>query len=262
MKRTINHTRKKRIPKGQIDIKVIKKRERLDSFRADIDLDGLGLPGEAQVYVEAYRRFQWNRYDFGRVNSLGAREPLDMGDLSHSETVSFRVLVKSESGVILALAEEVKPSEKQAKTPLLPVDFDNLGHLIWDLEFQRSDGGPMLVLNKNLPKTFMLEQARFDEQFILTVYPEVLRQVLARIIYGEENAKRIDDLPDGWQRDWVRMATNILPEKEPPEVLDPSDSEFRRGEARKWLNDVKKEFAQKRTDEWRNLLDFVERNVV
>jgi len=256
MKRTINHTEKKRIPKNNVDISTIKKDDKIDRFRADINLDDLGLPGDAKVFVEAYRRFQWNRYDFGTVDSLGARERLDLGDLAYSESLSFRVFAKDESGKILGVADDIAPTEEEVVTPLLPVEKASIGQEIWNVEYTGTNGGPVLLLNEEIPD--ILERARSDFQFILSVYPEVLRKILARIIYVEQNVERIDNLSESWQRDWVKLAKNIYPEKNPPTVIDPSDSEFRPGEMEAWLDDVRREFAAKRNREWRNYIDWIE----
>ncbi len=214
------------------------------------------MPNDARVFVEAYRRFQWNRYDFGTVGSLGARENLDLGDLSYSESLSFRIFAKESNGRILALAENIKATEEEGITPLLPVELDDIGQVLWQLEFTDANGGPVLILNENVPD--ILSMATNDEQFILSVYPEIMRKVLARIIYVEENAKRIYDLPEGWQGDWIKLAKTIQPEKEPPEVIDPGDHDYRQGEVEDWLDEVREEFASKRSTEWRNFIDFME----
>ncbi len=255
MKRTINHTRKKRIPKGDVDITIIKQDDMISSFRADLDFDEMNLPGDARIYVEAFRRFQWNRYDFGTVDNLGARDTLDLGDLAYSESLTFRVIARDEEGKILALAEDVTPTEEEAVAPLLPVELDDIGQMLWDIEFMGPNGGPILVLN-DIPE--MLWTARHDEQFILSVYPEVIRKVLARIVYVEENAVEIDDLPEGWQRDWVKLAKAIHPERDPPNIIDPSHPNYRQGEVEDWLDKVREEFAAKRSKEWRNYLNMVE----
>lgn len=257
MKRTINHTRKKTIPKSRIDIKVIKRNGLIERFKANLELDGLELSGDAKVYIEAYRRFQWNRYDYGTVDFPGAKEHLFLGDLKHSESLTFRVLVRDEEGKILGLREDVKPSEQQGVTPLLPVELDDIGQVIWRLDFTGENGGPVLVLNDDVPD--LLNMARTDERFILSVYPEVLRRVLSHIIYVEENAKSITNLPEGWQRDWFSLARSILPEKKPPKVIDPEDHEYGGGEIETWLNDVRDEFSRKRTKEWRNFVEYMRR---
>lgn len=254
MRRTINHTRKKRIPKKHVDITTIKKGGKIDQFRVDLDLKDLNLPEDGKVFVEAYRRFQWNRYDFGTIGDFGAREELDLGELAYSESLSFRVLVKDDEGMILAIANDVSPKEEEVVTPLLPVETDDIGQEIWNIEYMGTNGGPILVLNEKIPD--VLEKARSDFQLILSVYPEVMRRVLSRIIYSEQDAETIDDLSEGWHQDWINLAKTLHPEGDPPKIIDPSDRDFRPVKAENWLDGVRKEFAAKRNKEWRNFIEW------
>ena len=67
--RTLNYTNRKRI-KREDAIITIRKEKCGNAFDAALNLAGYKLPGEARVFVEAYRQTQLTRYDFGQVGAL------------------------------------------------------------------------------------------------------------------------------------------------------------------------------------------------
>ena len=68
MKRRVNFTGRKRIPRRDVSVSLME-RDGPRSFDATLRLDGSGLPKDAMVYVEAYHKTDYMRYPFGTVGS-------------------------------------------------------------------------------------------------------------------------------------------------------------------------------------------------
>lgn len=251
MKRTFNFTGKKKIPHKNIQINIKRRGDVFESFDAEINLERMSLPKDAPVYVEAYHRAAWSRYDFGKVGDIGARQGTDLGSLGHYGSLTFRVLVTDDSGKILALAKRVRPTREIMHDPLLPVALEDIGRLIWRVDYGMEER-PVLVVNEKIPGIENI--ASRDSSFILYVYPAVLREILNRIIFAEDEAIRPDDLTVKWHDDWIKFARMVYPEGSPPKVMNPEDADFDRDPTLDWIDDVVSEFAELRDDKWRKYI--------
>lgn len=249
MKRRFNYTGRSRIPRQKISVILNKDGESAKSFTATIDLNGMNLPREAKVYVEAYHKTDVRRYDFGTVDDIIPPRNTGLATLAYSQNLKFRVLVVDESGhhgLILAHADRIKLVSDVDTKSILPVEFRDLGKQIWLIEFAGDEDAPILVVNKNIPN--IENMAKSNPQFILHVYPAVIREVLTHMIFVD----RVDSLSDpsvDWHGDWVNFARKILPGAGPPEVLDPQSDNFVEEDVMDWINKVVEEFCASR-NEW------------
>src|SRR3954471_5180346 len=100
MIRAFNYTRRKRIPRENVTITVRTLEHGRRTFDARLDLASLQLPADAHVYVEAYRRTSYVRFDFGTVAERRDPEVRFLDDLDATEIVFFRVKVIDRSGEI------------------------------------------------------------------------------------------------------------------------------------------------------------------
>jgi hypothetical protein len=225
MIRRFNYTGRRKIPRSRVRIRVAEEsqRPRLD---AELALDGLGLPQEAALYVEAYHRATYQRFAFGTVgdprppstrwlDGFPVRKPL------------FRVkAVLAEDGIarIVASAERVVPEDsdrdEDARQSLLPVEYEDLGDRIWMLDLD-SDW-PRLRLNKRFEG--IREAARSGPEFLTLVYPEIFRAILERALKEERFDPDCDD--DDWGTLWLRFACRELGRPRPPEQSDGSGAEW------------------------------------
>ena len=143
------------------------------------------------------------------------------------------------NGRILAVADRIQPrrseDEPVDKICLLPVDFVDLGNCVWRLELE-SDW-PSLMLNNRFDK--IRELARSDHSFFSLVYPEVVRQILYKIVVEEDHTDPQSD-PDDWRSLWLTFSRDILGKS----ILPPSgESEPIIQEKMKWIDDVVEEFC-------------------
>ncbi|MBU2550905.1 MAG: hypothetical protein KKB20_21015 [Proteobacteria bacterium] len=217
MIRTFNYTGRKRIPRTRVVVRLQDGPGGPPRFDASIDLTGLGLPAEARVFVEAYRRYLFQRFDFGSVGRLVPPEDRNLIDMPPRSLVMFRAKVVSldEAGRILAAADRIIPrrseNEPTDKLSLLPVDFMDLGDLVWRLDLEGD--WPSLQLNNRLEG--IRETARSDDYFLSLIYPEVVRQILNRILIVDDYTDPEGD-PDDWQSQWLRFARGLMQDKRLP----------------------------------------------
>ena len=243
MIRRFNYTERKKIVKSRVDISLHKDREGR-YFRSKVDLEGLKFPPEAKVYIEAYFKGVYQRFECGVVSN--PREPADtrLTELPETELIYFDVSVVDESGKLglllgkargVAVSTTDKPNDR---IPLLPVNPVDLKNQIWKLGFDSGDDGrPVLEVNRNIPD--ILERARSDADFISLVYPVVFRSVLSEIVdsgdFGTDG--------DSWVSDWMKFISFVLGIKYTPET----DNEIGELNSAKdeWIDDCVNEYCRK-----------------
>jgi hypothetical protein len=225
MIRHFNYTGRRKIPRSCVRIRVAEENERR-RFDAEFSLDGLGLPPEASLYVEAYYRAAYRRFNFGTVGD--PRPPSERWlDMIPVRKPLFRVkVVLVEDGIarIVAAAHKVVPEEsdrdEDARQSLLPVEYEDLGDRIWALDLD-SDW-PRLRLNKRFEG--IREAARSGPEFLTLVYPDIFRAILERAL--KEGRFDPDDDDDDWGTLWLRFACRELGRPRPPEERDGGVSEW------------------------------------
>lgn len=239
MIRRLNYTDRRRILREDVRI-VLREIGGKTSFSADVDLRRYELPGDAQVFVEAYRETIWMRFPLGTVAArrLPGPEESQLSEFDSPEGLLFRVRVTSAGdrgqrhGLLLAEADQIplrKPDEADdLRIPLLPVVPDDLGDELWQL---RIDGRALLYVNRALD----YQQLAWSPAFFALVYPAVVREVLTRILLLEEPPDP-EDTGD-WRVQWLRFAMQLHGIGEPPTGDDAEAKE-------RWIAEVVATFAR------------------
>lgn len=190
------------------------------AFQAVLDLTGLNVPGQAQIYIEAYSRagFQFQRFDFGTADNPGPTVPTILSGVT-SDLLLFRVKVVDRTdhcGRLLAVADRIVAQQADSTTDqndsLLPVKYDDhLGELVWRLTFD--DSGPVLELNRQVVSK---DHASNDAVFRALVYPAVLEAILRRA------ATLGQDLDADWAEPWLQYGSQMA-RRAPPVSGDHDD---------------------------------------
>jgi hypothetical protein len=177
------------------------------SFSATLGLDSYDLPGNALVYVEAYRKGAWTRFPYGTVRSLSAPNLPDLSEFGSHQGLLFRVKVVAppDAGAaakLLAVADHIQPRrpEEEREDSLLPVLPADLGGEVWKLDID--DDGAILKVDRNLvpnPRSFVT-----DPTFVALVLPEVFRRILDWIL---QNTQVDDD--QRWGARWLVFAKSL-----------------------------------------------------
>ncbi len=221
MIRKFNYTGRKKIKRSDVRIDLLRDEDGKRFFNAALRLEDLSLPANARVYLEAYHRTGYQRYDFGTVEHQRTPSDRKLSNFSDSALPLFRVKVVDNTthGRILATADKVR-AESIEDTPadsqsLLFVEYDDLGNKIWNLDL---DGDwPLLKLNQRVDEISLV--ASSDNRFLSLVYPEVFRQILKRIIIEDEHTD--PECDDDWPSLWLKLACGLPGISMPPQVSKP-----------------------------------------
>jgi hypothetical protein len=240
MIRRFNYTGRKRIPRSKVSLSLNVVHGKRLAFDAFVDLDGLLLPTSATIYVEAYRRAYFRRFPCGTISEPRFPKNRVLEGLDPDALVLFRVKVVDKKGRILAVADRIIPrrteEEETDRQSLLPVDFVDLGQSVWRLDLEGDL--PILQLNKRIEN--IREIARSDTFFLTLVYPEVVRQILYKIVVEEDFTDADADGEEEWMSGWLKFAIQMLGRKHLPPL---GQSEPIKQEKLKWIDDVVNAFC-------------------
>lgn len=235
MKRSINHTGRKKILRDMVQIKLHDGAP--PTFTAALNLDKLSLPDSADVYVEAYYAHSMQRFAFGTVGRAVPSADTSITEVDQGGRTSFRVKVVDNSGHVgrlLASAEKINPEgegDDPAREHLITVIQRDLGQTPWGLDLSE-DGftKPILKLNFLIPDA--INQIRHNPTFQALILPAVVREVFAFIFWDCNGAA--DD--GSWQSAWLDLGRRVTG-REPPDTDEP-------GEIREWVDEMLDGFAR------------------
>jgi len=206
--RRINFTKRQRIRRDDVKIILGHSDRDLACFDASLDLESYGFPGDARIFVEAYRQTTLMRFDFGTVSLQAPPADRYLADFESEVEVMFRVRVTAVSvrpGMLLGEADQIRPRSTEdvadRRIPLLPPVPAELGEEVWRVDFEAT---PILQVNRNLPD--WKETVR-SEAFRAFVYPAAFKEIICRILYLEGHTTTEDI--SNWRSRWLRFATGI-----------------------------------------------------
>jgi len=235
--RTLNYTNRQRIRREDARIKLREEKNGI-LFHASLRLIEYRLPGNAHVFVEAYRQTQYMRFDFGQVAAMRVPDDCYLRDFDFPEGILFRVKIVTTTdphGLLLAEADQIRPrrseDETEDKRPLLECQRSReLGNEVWKIDF--SAGVPVILLNANLVNALALER---DPVFTALVAPTALRTVFMKIVENERDWDE-DDMSD-CRSQWNYFARNTLRMPELPQNDDGDKCDD-------WINDATRSFCE------------------
>jgi hypothetical protein len=240
MLRKLNFTERAKIPRSQVRVLLRRDGDGMLVFDPQLSFDGVDVLPHARVFVEAYYRTSFMRFDCGSVEAFAPPTDRRLTEIDGTSVLRFRVKVVDDHRIV-AVADDVVVSEEKPETggrmPLLPVNFsDDLGQQAWQVVFESS--GPVLALNNRIGG--IRDVAKNDAAFFALVYPAAVREILTRILLVDRQDAR--EAGDEWWQLWLRWAarfTGTLPE-------DADDAPF-------WIDEAVSAFcnAQKAVDRWR-----------
>lgn len=240
MIRRFNYTGRKRIPRTKISLSLNTVPGSKLAFDAFIDFAGITLPSTAKIYIEAYRKTYFRRFPCGTISSPAYPRNQILEGLDPDALVLFRVKVVDRKGRIFAIADRIRPrrtgEDQTDRQSLLPVEFIDLGELIWRLDLE--DDLPILQLNKRIEN--IRDLARYDIYFLTLVYPEVVQQILYRIVIEEDYTDIEADGEEEWMSSWLKFAVQILGRRHLPPA---GSSEPFKQQKLRWIEDVVNAFC-------------------
>lgn len=240
MLRKLNFTERVKVPRSSVRVTLRRDQDGVLVFDPQLSFDGVSVIPTARVFVEAYYRTSFMRFDCGSVASFTPPADRRLTDIDGTSVVRFRVKLVDEHRIV-AVADDIVVSEEKPETAgrmaLLPVNFsDDLGQEAWQVVFESS--GPVLALNNRV--NGIRDLAKNDAAFFALVYPAAVRQILTQILLVDQQDAH--DEGEEWWHLWLRWAARYT-------ITLPAGVD----EAPFWIDEVVAAFcnAQKLVDRWR-----------
>jgi hypothetical protein len=202
MARSFNYTKRKEIAKSSIRVSVSSTDPR-HCFAATFDLASYDFDSSARVYVEAYRKNQLLRFDFGTAGKIAAPSSTSLaafGDDMMGIRFRVKVVASNAEKTILGMSKSFRAENDEggAADCILPISrLPKENENVWEIDFE--DDGPTLAINANLEK-----QVVQKSYFLALVFPAVIREVLTYAFIENDP----DELGE-WAEDWKRFALDL-----------------------------------------------------
>ena len=210
--RRINFTGRQRILNADLVITVNGESGGPISFSiSKLELDRYDLPANAKVFVEAYKRMSYMRFDCGSVGALSISDALRLSDFRSPEGIKFRIKitdVEQQRGQLLAELSGIVDLRRES---LLPVEPSNeLGQEVYRLDF--SDEELTLLINKDCGDW---RNVVTEPIFVSLVYPNVVRMILTKLVHSESRPGMEEE--GSWMAQWQRLGSQLAGDTIPAE---------------------------------------------
>ena len=238
MIRRYNYTSRKKIERGMISVTLHDGEPA--TFEAEISLDGLNLPEDADLTLVANRAARAQRFQYGKVGAIVQPEDRTLTEIGGVPSFRLLVVEAGGSGRLLAVADRISPrradGDDDGLQSLLWVQEADIGDEVWRMNFSEGDP-PMLYLNQNIPG--ISEAVRSDEKFRSLIVPEAFRSILQRMILVEKYDPEDGELH--WA-DWIRIVQDFQPTPIPQMSDDTESNESIDG----WIDETVELFVNDR----------------
>lgn len=235
----INFTGRRRITRKLVDLQLRSTDgpPRLDLVR--LDLSDLGLPEEAPIVVEAYRRANYTRLDAGTVGELDLPRGEPLPEFESATEPLFRIKVVGageDEGKLLAVADQLRahvPDEEDEgpQASLLSVAPNDLGQRLWKLDL--TDDHPQILVNNRIADWKGFASTPEFHAFVL---PEVLRQITQWVIEGMDEDIDDEETPRAM---WMRLMADTLG-RDPHDARDMDSTDLD-----SWMDNTVDEFCSR-----------------
>lgn len=235
----LNFTGRERILREEIRVSPKENGGNVVSFGISLDNSRMGLPGDAQLIVEAYHKSEFRRFEWGTVAAPVQPKDTDLSGLGNSANLKLRVKVvnyNSKHGCILGEAEGIPIVETETdKKSILPIYFTDLRNQIWRITYNpENEGEPVLEVRSTL-KPF----AQGNPEFFFNVYPPAFAQILWHLLSVRKVRAESEENAD-WENNWIKFAVRISGQNPPAGEEDPGE----------WIKDVVDTFCGKYGSIW------------
>ncbi|MEM6256841.1 MAG: hypothetical protein AAGI37_00845 [Planctomycetota bacterium] len=223
---SFNYTNRRKLNREHTQIALSPKKDAKDgvrTFTAELSLPDKLHP-DALVFIEAYRgspparmRFAW-----GSVANPQPPDDCRLTDFANDTAPPlFRVKVTDvaeKPGRLLANGSQIKPTDPDeapdTRKGILYTSWGENNGPVWVVSFENIDG-PELIIDESADPDHDLP---LTKHFKALVYPEIIRQVLARLLFSEEEGGEgeLHDDTLGWPKRWLYFPRDAFGFSEPP----------------------------------------------
>jgi hypothetical protein len=234
MLRKLNFTERAKVPRSGFSVALRRDPGGALAFDPSLSFDGIGVPSDARVYIEAYYGTSFMRFDCGTVAALNIPADRRLTEID-SSSIRFRLKIVEPASDhrILAVADDIRVTERApgagSRAPLLPVQFsEGLGEQAWRIAFEPDSA----VLELNSRIAGIEKMAKDDPLFFALVYPAAVREILTRILLVERYSAV--ERSDEWWSLWIQWASHYS------SAPLPTDED----EAQRWIEEVVGAFCE------------------
>ena len=237
MARSFNYTKRKEIAKSSL--RVVVSSIGGSAFSAAFDLAQYDFDPTAKLYVEAYRKNQLLRFDFGTVGAIAAPRDTSLaafGDDLMGIRFRTKVVAANADKTILGMSKSFRAENDEGGAadcilPLMRLPKENEN--VWEIVY--TDDGPNLAINASLEK-----QVVQMNYFLALVFPAVIREILA-YAFIENDADELGE----WTEDW-KLFARALGAEEFPLLAGGGDRDDDKDALRKWIASAVQAFVRGR----------------
>src|SRR5687767_5599405 len=126
MLRKLNFTERAKIPRSDVRVTLRRGDDGILVFDPQLSFDSVADVPSARVFIEAYYRTSFMRFDCGSVEAFTPPPDRRLTEIDGTSVVRFRVKLV-EAHRIVAVADDIVVSEEKreasGRVPLLPVNF-------------------------------------------------------------------------------------------------------------------------------------------
>jgi hypothetical protein len=205
--RSFNYTGRKKILRKDFALGIYTNDKDDIYFEVNLpDFMALGYCPKSKIFVEAYRKAGYMRFDYGTVANNKEFDGY-LSEFDDPDDIYFRIKVISEEGKKLeGVADRIRPEiEKQTDLSIINVRVVDLSGAIWSIEY--SDENPTILLDKSFSKMTI----HSDVKFKTIILPSVLREILTRILLIEKDFSiDFDDVEGDWRNRWMYFCKETL----------------------------------------------------
>jgi hypothetical protein len=230
----LNYTGRRRVTRDKVRLRLSESDSRLLLNVDRLDLDGLAMPADAEVIVEAYRQTARQRINCGTTGALAVPTSVSLTQFDVPDGLLFRVKVVGvgdADGKLLAAGDRIPATADNGEggqISLLPFrPSSDLGQRLWRLD---TDDDPVLLINAEVGdwKGFALQPL-----FQALVFPELVRQLALWVLDNKDDAEEGESAVAIWRRFLADLG------------WDPVTNPPGEGEQKQWADDVTAAFTRK-----------------
>jgi hypothetical protein len=181
-------------------------------FDAQLLLKPYSFPEYAKIYVEAYYKTNYMRFNFGTISNFVQPSNTLLSDFTNTDLIYFRIKIVDDTGKngkILALTsgiepKGIEPGQKNRK-PIIKVNYSmDLGQRLYHLELDEIEDLPILEINRKLDNASQLVKS---DIFISTIYTSVVFEIANEIVNSDSI---YDENEESWQGYWIKYFKQTL----------------------------------------------------
>jgi hypothetical protein len=171
----------------------------IESFSViKIDLNGLSLPTDAQLFLFVISKWAEKRIELGNVSLPELKKNVSFGEVEPIGALFRLIVKKKDEHLLLATCERIKSTiDDFDNEGILLTEPGDIGEKIFELRLSE-DKMPTLVVN-NSDDLMMIQKVR-DRDPIIRAY--IIPQIIESILIYSKLKPAIDDDPVRWQNVW------------------------------------------------------------